>query len=347
MPRLRGYPSDYRDERCDRARPQERHRRRAADGPAGATSCSSPARVTRPPRPSVDRRAAVRRPRRRPRAARGHAVIAVMIAGATAMIVALFGTRVPDHVLPRAVARASRSSARRTTDPSTTWPSRARPPWAASPSSSPRSSAGSMAHLRRGLVFSTPGDDHVVRHPGHVVHGLPRRLHQGHQGPQPRHLLEAQELDHARPRTADRLVAGRPAPASARRSRSHAPRRPGGRCTGPCGWCGPALIIWSTTNAVNVTDGLDGLAGGSAMLGFLAFTIIAYWAFRNPDIYGAVVNPLDLAVLSPPASPVPAAGSCGSTRHRRGSSWATSARSASARRWRCWRSAPTPRCCCC
>ena len=46
-------------------------------------------------------------------------------------------------------------------------------------------------------------------------------------------------------------------------------------------WAG--LIIWATTNAVNVTDGLDGLAGGSALMGFGAFTIIAYWAFRNPE----------------------------------------------------------------
>jgi phospho-N-acetylmuramoyl-pentapeptide-transferase len=69
-------------------------------------------------------------------------------------------------------------------------------------------------------------------------------------------------------------------------------------------WAG--LIIWATTNAVNVTDGLDGLAGGSALLGFLAFTIIAYWAFRNPDIYGAVVNPLDLAVVA-----AGFAGACG------------------------------------
>jgi phospho-N-acetylmuramoyl-pentapeptide-transferase len=61
-------------------------------------------------------------------------------------------------------------------------------------------------------------------------------------------------------------------------------------------WAG--TVIWSTTNAVNVTDGLDGLAGGSAAMGFLAFTIISYWAFRNRDIYEAVVNPLDLAVLS-------------------------------------------------
>lgn len=61
-------------------------------------------------------------------------------------------------------------------------------------------------------------------------------------------------------------------------------------------WAG--LIIFATTNAVNVTDGLDGLAGGSALLAFLAFTIIAYWAFRNPDIYASVVNPLDLAAIA-------------------------------------------------
>ena len=60
-------------------------------------------------------------------------------------------------------------------------------------------------------------------------------------------------------------------------------------------WAG--LVIWATTNAVNVTDGLDGLAGGSALMGFGAFTIIGYWAFRNPDIY-EVVNPLDMGVLA-------------------------------------------------
>jgi phospho-N-acetylmuramoyl-pentapeptide-transferase len=68
-------------------------------------------------------------------------------------------------------------------------------------------------------------------------------------------------------------------------------------------FCG--VIVWATTNAVNVTDGLDGLAGGSALMGFAAFTIIAYWAFRNPDVY-AVVNPLDLAVLA-----AAFAGACG------------------------------------
>jgi phospho-N-acetylmuramoyl-pentapeptide-transferase len=61
-------------------------------------------------------------------------------------------------------------------------------------------------------------------------------------------------------------------------------------------WAG--MIIWATTNAVNVTDGLDGLAAGSALMGFGAFTVVAYWAFRNPDIYGAVVNPLDMGVFA-------------------------------------------------
>jgi phospho-N-acetylmuramoyl-pentapeptide-transferase len=71
-----------------------------------------------------------------------------------------------------------------------------------------------------------------------------------------------------------------------------------------------AGMMWATTNAVNVTDGLDGLAGGSALFGFLAFTIIGYWSFRNPELYGVLaggtVNPLDLAVLS-----ASFAGACG------------------------------------
>jgi phospho-N-acetylmuramoyl-pentapeptide-transferase len=69
-------------------------------------------------------------------------------------------------------------------------------------------------------------------------------------------------------------------------------------------WAG--LIIFATTNAVNVTDGLDGLAGGSAMLGFTAFGIIAFLAFRTPHVYGSVVNPYDLAVFA-----VAFAGACG------------------------------------
>ena len=61
-------------------------------------------------------------------------------------------------------------------------------------------------------------------------------------------------------------------------------------------WAG--TMIWATSNAVNVTDGLDGLAAGSAMMGFLAFTIVGYMGLRYRDIYRDVVNPLDLAVLA-------------------------------------------------
>lgn len=61
-------------------------------------------------------------------------------------------------------------------------------------------------------------------------------------------------------------------------------------------WAG--TIIFATANAVNVTDGLDGLAAGSATFGFAVFAGIAFWAFRSPSIYGDVVNPFDLAVLA-------------------------------------------------
>jgi phospho-N-acetylmuramoyl-pentapeptide-transferase len=61
-------------------------------------------------------------------------------------------------------------------------------------------------------------------------------------------------------------------------------------------WAG--TIIFATTNAVNVTDGLDGLAAGSALIGFAVFAGIAFWKFRNPSVYGDVVNPFDLAVLA-------------------------------------------------
>jgi phospho-N-acetylmuramoyl-pentapeptide-transferase len=68
------------------------------------------------------------------------------------------------------------------------------------------------------------------------------------------------------------------------------------------------LMIFSTSHAVNVTDGLDGLAAGSAIFGFFAFTVIAFWGFRNQGIYvrgGGIVNPLDLAVIA-----VAFAGAC-------------------------------------
>jgi phospho-N-acetylmuramoyl-pentapeptide-transferase len=69
---------------------------------------------------------------------------------------------------------------------------------------------------------------------------------------------------------------------------------------GPWIWaCLAVLWVLGSTNAVNLTDGLDGLAGGSSALGFAAYTIIAFWQFRHPDTYGDnVPHALDLAVIS-------------------------------------------------
>lgn len=67
---------------------------------------------------------------------------------------------------------------------------------------------------------------------------------------------------------------------------------------GQVGWAVLALLmILGATNAVNFTDGLDGLVGGSASLGFAAFTVIGFWAFRNPELY-SIPHALDLAVIA-------------------------------------------------
>ncbi len=67
---------------------------------------------------------------------------------------------------------------------------------------------------------------------------------------------------------------------------------------GDAGWVLLAiLLVLATTNAVNLTDGLDGLAAGSASLGFVAFVVIGFWCFSNPEIYD-VDHALDLAVVA-------------------------------------------------
>jgi phospho-N-acetylmuramoyl-pentapeptide-transferase len=55
---------------------------------------------------------------------------------------------------------------------------------------------------------------------------------------------------------------------------------------GTAGWFVFAiLIVYSTSNAVNLTDGLDGLAAGSSAFVFAAFMIIAFTEFRHPQLY--------------------------------------------------------------
>ena len=56
------------------------------------------------------------------------------------------------------------------------------------------------------------------------------------------------------------------------------------------------LLIIGTTNAVNLTDGLDGLAAGAGALGYAAFTFIGFWQFDHFGDY-QVAHALDLAVV--------------------------------------------------
>ncbi|HEY2997912.1 MAG TPA: phospho-N-acetylmuramoyl-pentapeptide-transferase [Acidimicrobiales bacterium] len=72
---------------------------------------------------------------------------------------------------------------------------------------------------------------------------------------------------------------------------------PGWHLTQP-GWVLLAvLLIVGTTNAVNLTDGLDGLAAGSSIYAFITLTVVAFWAFRHQDVY-EVNHALDLAVIA-------------------------------------------------
>lgn len=72
-----------------------------------------------------------------------------------------------------------------------------------------------------------------------------------------------------------------------------------------------AVVIWvafmvtATSNGVNLTDGLDGLATGAAVMTFISFVLIGVWEFGQSCAVVAassncyhVRDPLDLAVLS-------------------------------------------------
>ena len=68
------------------------------------------------------------------------------------------------------------------------------------------------------------------------------------------------------------------------------------------------LIVTATSNGVNVTDGLDGLATGSSILSIGAFIVIGFWQSNQARYGGADVadlyrsydvrDPLDLAIVS-------------------------------------------------
>jgi phospho-N-acetylmuramoyl-pentapeptide-transferase len=64
------------------------------------------------------------------------------------------------------------------------------------------------------------------------------------------------------------------------------------------------LMVTATSNGVNLTDGLDGLASGASILVLAAYVIIGNWQLRNdcttalaPNCYN-VRDPLDAAVVA-------------------------------------------------
>jgi phospho-N-acetylmuramoyl-pentapeptide-transferase len=67
---------------------------------------------------------------------------------------------------------------------------------------------------------------------------------------------------------------------------------------GTGGWCVWAvLLIYATTNGVNLTDGLDGLAAGSSIFASSCLMVIGFWGFRHFDTY-RINHALDIAVVA-------------------------------------------------
>ncbi len=58
-----------------------------------------------------------------------------------------------------------------------------------------------------------------------------------------------------------------------------------------------AFVVIGSSNAVNLTDGLDGLAAGAVIFAFGCLTIIGYWQFRHQDVYH-LTGTLDLAIVA-------------------------------------------------
>ncbi len=66
------------------------------------------------------------------------------------------------------------------------------------------------------------------------------------------------------------------------------------------------LVMVGASNAVNITDGVDGLAAGSGTFCFAVLSIMGYWIFRHFSIYHVLpASAIDLALVS-----VALAGAC-------------------------------------
>ena len=68
------------------------------------------------------------------------------------------------------------------------------------------------------------------------------------------------------------------------------------------------FLITATTNGVNLTDGLDGLAVGASVMSFLAYVLLAIWqygqncSFVDSEFCYTTQNPLDLGIVAASAA---------------------------------------------
>ena len=76
---------------------------------------------------------------------------------------------------------------------------------------------------------------------------------------------------------------------------------------GQWGWVAFAVVVMvAASNAVNLTDGLDGLAAGSSTFCYAVLGIMGYWIFRHFTIYHVLpASAIDMALFS-----VALAGGC-------------------------------------
>ena len=207
-------------------------------------------------------------------------MIAVMIAGAVRDDRVAVRHPLPHHVLPQP-GKGQPILGKEDRGPDTTCTSRARRRWAASPSSSPRSSAGwSPTSARPGrsptrrlivwvgiLVMSCMGflDDYIKVSKAH---------NRGIFWKKKSYITLAISM-----RIAWWLVAATGISETISFTRYN---WPGWHVPWPVWVVFAGLIIWARSTRSTSPTASTGWPPASALLGFLAFTIIAYWAFRNP-----------------------------------------------------------------
>lgn len=70
------------------------------------------------------------------------------------------------------------------------------------------------------------------------------------------------------------------------------------------------VLISGTSNGVNLTDGVDGLASGASAMCFFVFTIIGFWEFRNADVYPQLLPASPSALLDVAVASAALLGAC-------------------------------------